>query len=154
MKDLSPAQRKRLRELKRQDRDLARQEFARYCVLAGLPEPVPELAFHPDRRWRFDWAWPDQRVALEIDGGVWSGGRHTRGAGFREDMEKLSEATARGLPRNALSRALVTRSYGRTANQMLSALSLPRFLGVTTMDERTDRSGALRTRIGKGVGSS
>jgi hypothetical protein len=62
----------------------------------GLPEPVPELRFHPTRKWRFDYAWPEWLVALEVDGGVWTRGRHTRGAGWLKDTEKLNEAAARG----------------------------------------------------------
>lgn len=56
----------------------------------------PELAFHPKRKWRFDLAWPDHKVAVEIDGGSWVGGRHTSGSGFEADCEKLSEAAALG----------------------------------------------------------
>lgn len=33
---------------------------------AGLPAPVTEHRFHPVRRWRFDFAWPDEHLALEI----------------------------------------------------------------------------------------
>jgi hypothetical protein len=62
----------------------------------GLPEPVAEHRFHPDRRWRFDYAWLDFKVALEVEGGVWVGGRHTRGAGFVNDMDKYSEAAILG----------------------------------------------------------
>jgi hypothetical protein len=61
-----------------------------------LPCPEAEYLFHPTRRWRFDWAWPEQRVALETEGGAWTGGRHTRGGGFIADMEKYSEAAALG----------------------------------------------------------
>ena len=63
---------------------------------AGLPLPVPELRFHPDRRWRFDLAWPDRMVAIEVDGGSWIGGRHTSGSGFENDCIKLSTAAALG----------------------------------------------------------
>ena len=66
------------------------------CRGAGLPEPVPEFRFHATRKWRFDYAWPIQRVALEVDGGVWTQGRHTRGAGAIADMEKVSEAAILG----------------------------------------------------------
>jgi hypothetical protein len=59
---------------------------------AQLPPPVFELHFHPVRRWRFDAAWPDHRIALEIEGGAYTAGRHTRGAGFVEDVEKYGEA--------------------------------------------------------------
>lgn len=43
-----------------------------------------------------DYAWPDALVALEVEGGVWTGGRHTRGAGFLADMEKYNEAARLG----------------------------------------------------------
>lgn len=61
-----------------------------------LPAPVTEFRFHESRRWRFDYAWPDQKVALEVEGGVWIAGRHTRGAGFVKDMEKYNEAACLG----------------------------------------------------------
>lgn len=55
-----------------------------------------EYQFHPTRRWRFDFAWPLKMVAVEIEGGVWSNGRHTRGKGFIEDCIKYNEATVLG----------------------------------------------------------
>jgi hypothetical protein len=55
-----------------------------------------EYSFHDKRRWRFDFAWPDLMLAVEIEGGTWSGGRHTRGAGFRKDAEKYNTATIGG----------------------------------------------------------
>lgn len=63
---------------------------------AGLPEPVTEYRFHPPRRFRFDLAWPDHMVAVEIQGGVWSGGRHTRGAGYETDCDKANLAAMGG----------------------------------------------------------
>lgn len=62
----------------------------------GLPVPVREFRFHPSRRWRFDFAWEAERVALECDGGIWSHGRHSRGKGWLADTEKLNEAACRG----------------------------------------------------------
>ena len=44
--------------------------FDRQCAAFSLPPPVAEHRFHETRRWRFDFAWPDHRVALEIAGGV------------------------------------------------------------------------------------
>jgi len=64
---------------------------------AGLPEPRREYYFaRPQRRWRFDYAWPDQKLALEVEGGAWTNGRHTRGAGFLADIAKYNDATLRG----------------------------------------------------------
>jgi very-short-patch-repair endonuclease len=63
---------------------------------AGLPVPLREHRFAPPRRWRFDYAWPAHRLALEIEGGTWTGGRHVRGSGYEADCEKYSEAALRG----------------------------------------------------------
>ena len=68
----------------------------RQCQFAGLPVPVPEHRFHPTRRWRFDWAWVEKKLAVEVNGAVYVTGRHTRGAGVEADMEKLAEAMCLG----------------------------------------------------------
>jgi len=62
----------------------------------GLPVPDREFRFHPVRRWRADFAWPDQKILVEVDGGVYVQGRHTRGRGFEEDMRKLNAAAVLG----------------------------------------------------------
>ena len=62
----------------------------------GVPAPDVEYRFHSKRRWRFDYAWPATRVALEIEGGVWVRGRHIRPAGFLKDIEKYNAATCMG----------------------------------------------------------
>ena len=66
------------------------------CHAWGLPLPVLEFKFHPQRRWRFDYAWPEQMVCLEQEGGIWTGGRHTRGAGYLADIAKYNAATLAG----------------------------------------------------------
>ena len=58
--------------------------------------PVPEHRFAPPRRWRFDLAFPDRKLAIEIEGGAFTRGRHTRGAGFVKDMEKYNAAVLLG----------------------------------------------------------
>ena len=64
--------------------------------LVGFPDPTTELVFHPKRRWRLDFAWPTRMIAVEIHGGIHSGGRHTRGKGFVEDRAKMNEAALLG----------------------------------------------------------
>ena len=59
-------------------------------------ECVREFRFHPVRKWRFDYALPEHRVALEVEGGVWTGGRHTSSSGFLRDMEKYNTASVMG----------------------------------------------------------
>lgn len=55
-------------------------------------EPVPEYRFHKSRRWRFDLAIVHDFIAIEIEGGTWAAGRHTRGKGYAEDCEKYNFA--------------------------------------------------------------
>lgn len=79
---------------------------------AGWPMPEREFAFAPPRKWRADYFWPrstvaigmegggwflNARVALEIEGGVFTGGRHTRGVGFLKDCEKYNTMAAMGI---------------------------------------------------------
>lgn len=62
----------------------------------GIQTPEREYRFCPTRRWRFDYAFVDRKIGIEIEGGVWTGGRHTRGSGFLGDMEKYNEAGKMG----------------------------------------------------------
>ncbi|GAA4434707.1 hypothetical protein GCM10023188_25980 [Pontibacter saemangeumensis] len=57
---------------------------------------IAELEFHPERKWRFDFFLPAAGVAIEVEGGVWTEGRHTRGKGYIGDMEKYNTAQAMG----------------------------------------------------------
>ena len=63
---------------------------------AGLKAPVTEYKFHLGRRWRFDICWPDEHLAVEVEGGTWINGRHNRGSGFEKDAEKYAEALCLG----------------------------------------------------------
>ena len=55
-----------------------------------------EWQFDAKRRWRFDFCWPGRMVAVELEGGVYSGGRHVRGRGFENDCEKYNAAALAG----------------------------------------------------------
>lgn len=61
-----------------------------------MPAPELEHRFHPVRKFRLDYAWPDQRVGLEVDGGVWVGGAHGRGTGILRDQLKTNLAASLG----------------------------------------------------------
>jgi very-short-patch-repair endonuclease len=64
---------------------------------ARIALPVREYRFAaPERDWRFDFAWPAYRIAVEVEGGTWSDGAHTRGKGYEEDLEKYNDAVQRG----------------------------------------------------------
>lgn len=57
---------------------------------------IPEHKFHPTRKWKFDYAIIDKKIAIEVEGGAFTNGRHTRGVGFINDMEKDNEAVILG----------------------------------------------------------
>jgi len=76
--------------------NLERLFLQNWRLLANGPEPEDEYRFHPVRRFRFDFAWPDAKVAVECEGGIWSRGRHTRGKGYENDCIKYNLAQASG----------------------------------------------------------
>ncbi len=98
MAKLTPA------EVLRRGQAKARRERLELALLqqiraAKLPEPERQYRFHPERMWRSDFAFLDDPFApllVEVDGGTWSGGRHTRGAGYQADCEKANEAVLHG----------------------------------------------------------
>jgi hypothetical protein len=71
--------------------------FLAICKEVGLHAPALEWEFAlPERAFRFDYAWPECRVALEVEGGIFSGGRHTNAVGFATDVDKYNRAAAGG----------------------------------------------------------
>lgn len=69
--------------------------FALQCRVNKL-KPEPEFRFHPVRKWRADFGFPDKKILVEIEGGAWIGGRHQTGTGFTADCEKYSTAALLG----------------------------------------------------------
>jgi very-short-patch-repair endonuclease len=74
------------------------ETLALFIRAEGLPKPEREYMFAKSigRRWRFDFAYPERKVAIECEGGTWSRGRHVRGAGYAKDLEKYNQAVAMG----------------------------------------------------------
>jgi very-short-patch-repair endonuclease len=90
--------------------------------VAGLPIPEREFRFDKigGRRWRFDLCWVAERVAVECEGGTWTGGRHTRGAGFERDCEKQNAATLAGWKLYRFTAGMIER--GEALNLIEAAL--------------------------------
>lgn len=72
-----------------------------------LPIPVREYRFHPVRRWRFDFAFIEEKLAVEVDGATYSGGRHTRGGGIEKDAEKQNLAAIAGWRMLRITRKMI-----------------------------------------------
>lgn len=65
-----------------------------YCLQCKAPAYAHEYV--KGRKWAFDFAWPERKIALEVEGGVYSQGRHVRGRGYEKDAEKYREAARQG----------------------------------------------------------
>jgi hypothetical protein len=81
--------------MKRKKRDymlVLRPRFIAY----DIPIPTAEHKFCSTRKWKFDFAWINEKVAMEIEGGLWIQGRHNRAASMINDMEKYNEAASNG----------------------------------------------------------
>lgn len=69
--------------------------FAMHCKVHKLT-PEREFKFHPERKWRFDFAFPAEKLSIEVEGGTWSNGRHSRGAGLEADCFKYNSGVLLG----------------------------------------------------------
>lgn len=72
---------------------------------SDLPMPTMQHKFHPRRKWRFDFSWPAQKLAVELQGGSFIGGGHNRPVQQQKDYEKQRAAVALGwrvLPFNTI----------------------------------------------------
>ena len=58
--------------------------------------PTAEHQFFPTRKWRFDFAFLKEKLALECDGALFSNGRHSRGSGIIKEHEKFNTAAKLG----------------------------------------------------------
>ena len=123
----------------------------------GLTPPEREFQFHPTRKWSFDFAFPDCGVAIELEGGAGTGGRHTTFTGFANDCEKYNAAAERGWLVLRYTGAMLKRDpiqmfeqIVRTCNARKELLngctSLPNFIPVRVPKERRVGSRARRPR--------
>lgn len=97
-------------------------DLAGQMKLAAIPTPEREHRFWPGRRHRFDFAWIQHNLAVEVEGGTWNGGRHVTGKGFESDVIKYNEAAIRGwvvlrftaaMVHDGRALVMIERAFGR-----------------------------------------
>jgi very-short-patch-repair endonuclease len=93
------------------------ETFWLHCRANGL-QPEREYFFHPKRKWRFDFFFPDVRLAVEVEGGV--NGRHQRIGGFTGDAFKYNAAAMMGIFVLRYTTAMVTD--GTAINDVMELL--------------------------------
>lgn len=86
--------------------------------LLGGPELEREYQFCPDRKWRADYVFRlkdrlgiEQKYIVELDGGVWTGGRHVRGGGYIADCMKINSAVLLGYRVIRIATGMATPAY-------------------------------------------
>ena len=96
-------------EIKRAKEVRQRIAFQEFCEKYGIPKPVPEFQFakKQGRKWRIDYYFEREcivdgypktvKIALEVEGGVYTGGRHVTPEGFLKDMEKYNALAEYGI---------------------------------------------------------
>jgi len=72
------------------------RQFAALLDQYGIKKPETECLFHKTRKWRFDACWRAEKVAVELDGGIWHKGGHNTGYGLIRDREKQNAAVLLG----------------------------------------------------------
>ena len=92
--------------------DLEETFLFNFIMFGGgrYPDPLREQKFHDTRKWRFDFCWPDQMIAVEIQGGQWIKGGHTSGKGLQRDCEKYNEAQFKGWKVFLFSTSMINES--------------------------------------------
>lgn len=93
--------------------------LAWYMHVAGMPVPEREYKFHPTRRWRFDFAYPDKMIAIEVEGGTWVNGAHNRGGHYQSDCEKYNAAVLLGWKVLRFTRAMVEGNAIKTIQDLM-----------------------------------
>lgn len=100
------------------------KQFMRLIQRHQLPNPVREYQFHPVRKWRFDFAWPQIKVAVEIDGGTFATStmpnNHAIGKRYQQDCIKSNAAQLEGWAVLRADREMVnTDQFGELVKTML-----------------------------------
>jgi len=83
-----------------------------------LPPWQREYQFEKARKWRFDFAWPQHMVAIECEGGTWSGGAHTRGKHFASDCAKYNHAAMLGWAVGRFTLAMIEQQGRRIRDRI------------------------------------
>lgn len=101
------------------------QEWLWQLRAAGMPEPQTEYCFSTSRKWRFDTAWPELKIAFEVEGGLWikGGGAHSRPENIERDIEKYNAAQLDGWRVYRVTTTMVKDGRGLAlAEQVLGGL--------------------------------
>lgn len=88
-------------------------------ILQSYGEVTPEYKFHPKRKWKFDYCYTREKLAIEIEGGIWIRGRHNSPKGYKKDMDKYNKCEILGYRLLRYSPDLLMRAETHDEIQMV-----------------------------------
>lgn len=101
----------------------AEENLAFAMEFDGIEQPIREFKFSTTRRWRFDFAWPEHKFAVEVEGLTHDGGRHQRIEGFINDLVKYEAAMLDGWTVYRCSKSMI--NSGRALEVIKISLGEP-----------------------------
>lgn len=78
---------------------------------------------HPQRQWRFDFAFPLHKIAIEVEGGLHNGGRHVTGTGYEADLDKYNSAVESGWQLYRAGPKIIGKGMTQFARTVFEALT-------------------------------
>lgn len=126
---LSKYQRKQLKiQAERQFVSELEEQFANlWRILAPeAPEPQRQVRFASDREFTLDFAWIPYLVFLEVQGGTFTAGRHSRGTGQRDDATKNNLAVKMGWRPFYATTDMISEDPQGLMNDILACLDKPK----------------------------
>jgi very-short-patch-repair endonuclease len=93
-----------------------------YAAPKSAPAPVTQHRFLTDRQFRFDFAWPQYKVAVEIEGGIYGKGGHNSINGFIKDCEKYNQAVLAGWRVLRYTERCLTKRPVQVVEEVIAAL--------------------------------
>ncbi|OUV76667.1 MAG: hypothetical protein CBC83_00170 [Flavobacteriales bacterium TMED123] len=108
---------------------------------------VREYRFHETRRWRFDFALLDFGIAIEVEGGIFSQGRHTRGRGYTQDLLKYNAAVTLGWKVLRYTTAQINANVIEDIHKIIKRSNHERS---SLSKRKTGSDGSMPTKLGKG----
>jgi hypothetical protein len=103
-------------------------------TLPGLPTPAEEYVFYEFRRWRFDFAFVAEKIAVEVEGNAWNvkgGGRHMQDS----DLDKYNHAALYGWRVFRFSPGMLTKDPAQCVGMVVQAVQF----GQIPMDSEMTR---------------
>ena len=100
-----------------------KKAFEWICKANKIELDETEHRFHPPRRWRADYAWPKKKLIVELEGGVFTNGRHVRPLGFIGDCDKYNQMSLDGWTLLRYTVEHINKRPREVANQILEALN-------------------------------